>query len=113
MFRRKKNKRPCFKVYSLYQAIDISVWHKLSFRETVANNYSEAAVLTNYEARAIKGPLWRLLPKHEEEAVDKTGLDAKDIELVVFQAGYNRAKVAKELEENDGDLVKSITSLTK
>ena len=49
----------------------------------------------------------------EEEAVDETGLDSKDIELVMSQAGCNRAKAAKALKENDGDLVNSIMSLTK
>merc|ERR1712176_470235 len=49
----------------------------------------------------------------EEEAVDETGLDPKDIELVMSQAGCNRAKAAKALKENDGDLVNSIMSLTK
>merc|ERR1711935_85064 len=48
-----------------------------------------------------------------EEAVDETGLDSKDIELVMSQAGCNRAKAAKALKENDGDLVNSIMSLTK
>ncbi|VEU44676.1 unnamed protein product [Pseudo-nitzschia multistriata] len=49
----------------------------------------------------------------DEEAVDETGLDSKDIELVMSQAGCNRAKAAKALKENDGDLVNSIMSLTK
>ena len=37
----------------------------------------------------------------EEEAVDETGLDSKDIELVMSQAGCNRAKAAKALKENE------------
>mmetsp|Transcript_26592 Transcript_26592/g.57004 ORF Transcript_26592/g.57004 Transcript_26592/m.57004 type:complete len:198 (-) Transcript_26592:64-657(-) len=49
----------------------------------------------------------------EEEAVDETGLEAKDIELVMSQAGCNRTKAVKALKENDGDLVNSIMSLTK
>ena len=49
----------------------------------------------------------------EEETVDETGLDSKDIELVMSQAGCNRAKAAKALTDNDGDLVNSIMSLTK
>ena len=49
----------------------------------------------------------------EEEAVDETGVEAKDIELVMSQAGCTRAKAVKALKENDGDLVNSIMSLTK
>jgi nascent polypeptide-associated complex subunit alpha len=49
----------------------------------------------------------------DEEEVDETGLEAKDIELVISQAGCTRAKAVKALKENDGDLVNSIMSLTK
>mmetsp|Transcript_142654 Transcript_142654/g.201792 ORF Transcript_142654/g.201792 Transcript_142654/m.201792 type:complete len:193 (-) Transcript_142654:42-620(-) len=48
-----------------------------------------------------------------EEEVDETGVEAKDIELVMSQAGCSRAKAVKALKENDGDLVNSIMSLTK
>lgn len=49
----------------------------------------------------------------DSEAVDETGLDPKDIELVMSQAGCNRAKAVTALKDNDGDLVNSIMSLTK
>ena len=49
----------------------------------------------------------------EEEEVDETGVEAKDIELVMSQAGCTRAKAVKALKENDGDLVNAIMSLTK
>lgn len=48
-----------------------------------------------------------------DEEVDETGLEAKDIELVMSQAGCTRSKAVKALKENDGDLVNSIMSLTK
>lgn len=48
----------------------------------------------------------------EEEEVDETGLEPKDIELVVSQAGCSRAKAVKALKENGGDLVNAIMSLT-
>jgi len=48
----------------------------------------------------------------EESVIDETGLEAKDIELVMSQAGCSRAKAVKALNENDGDLVNSIMSLT-
>ena len=47
------------------------------------------------------------------DAVDETGLEAKDIELVMSQAGCSRSAAVKALKENDGDLVNSIMSLTK
>lgn len=47
-----------------------------------------------------------------EETVDETGVEAKDIELVMAQAACSRAKAVKALKENDGDLVNAIMSLT-
>ena len=47
------------------------------------------------------------------EAIDETGLEAKDIELVMSQTGCTRQVVVKAMRENDGDLVNSIMALTK
>lgn len=44
--------------------------------------------------------------------VDESGLDAKDIDLVVGQAGCSRSKAVSALRENGGDLVNAIMSLT-
>jgi nascent polypeptide-associated complex subunit alpha len=52
-------------------------------------------------------------PEEPEEEVDETGVETKDIDLVMSQAGCSRAKAVKALKENDGDLVNSIMSLTK
>ncbi|CAB9506370.1 NAC-alpha domain-containing protein 1 [Seminavis robusta] len=48
----------------------------------------------------------------EEEELDETGVEGKDIELVMSQAGCSRAKAVKALKENGGDLVNAIMSLT-
>lgn len=48
----------------------------------------------------------------EEEAIDESGVDGKDIDLVMGQAGCSRAKAVKALKDNDGDLVNAIMSLT-
>ena len=48
----------------------------------------------------------------DEAAVDESGLDDKDISLVVTQAGCSRSKAVQALKDNDGDLVNAIMSLT-
>jgi nascent polypeptide-associated complex subunit alpha len=48
----------------------------------------------------------------EEGAIDESGVEAKDIELVMGQAGCSRAKAVKALKESSGDLVNAIMSLT-
>ncbi|KAG8528742.1 GAL4 enhancer protein [Bacidia gigantensis] len=54
--------------------------------------------------------------KEEEEddgeEVDDTGLEAKDIELVMGQANVSRKKAVKALKENDNDIVNSIMALS-
>mmetsp|Transcript_29857 Transcript_29857/g.48195 ORF Transcript_29857/g.48195 Transcript_29857/m.48195 type:complete len:203 (-) Transcript_29857:185-793(-) len=53
-------------------------------------------------------------PKLEEvdEAVDESGVEPKDIELVMQQAGVSRAKAVKALKANEGDIVNAIMDLT-
>jgi nascent polypeptide-associated complex subunit alpha len=51
-------------------------------------------------------------PSADDEEVDDTGLAAKDIELVVSQAGVTRAKAVKALRNNAGDIVSAIMELT-
>ena len=46
------------------------------------------------------------------EEVDETGLEAKDIELVMAQASVSRKKAVKALKENDNDIVNSIMALS-
>jgi len=54
--------------------------------------------------------------KEEEEddgeEVDDTGLEDKDIELVMVQASVSRKKAVKALKENDNDIVNSIMALS-
>ena len=44
------------------------------------------------------------------EEVDETGVDPKDIELVMSQVNCSRAKAVKVLKENGGDLITASAS---
>lgn len=46
------------------------------------------------------------------EEVDASGLEDKDIELVMTQASVSRNKAVKALKENDNDIVNSIMALS-
>ncbi|CAA7398580.1 unnamed protein product [Spirodela intermedia] len=48
----------------------------------------------------------------EEEEIDETGVEPKDVELVMTQAGVSRAKAVKALKAADGDIVSAIMELT-
>ena len=48
----------------------------------------------------------------DDGEVDETGVEPKDVELVMSQAGVSRAKAVKALKTNDGDIVNAIMELT-
>ncbi|XP_015199952.1 nascent polypeptide-associated complex subunit alpha isoform X8 [Lepisosteus oculatus] len=48
----------------------------------------------------------------EEEEVDETGVEVKDIELVMSQANVSRAKAVRALKNNNNDIVNAIMELT-
>jgi nascent polypeptide-associated complex subunit alpha len=54
--------------------------------------------------------------RHEEsegeEEIDENGIEAKDIELVMSQAGVSRSKAVNALRNNQNDIVNAIMELT-
>jgi len=50
--------------------------------------------------------------QEDDEEVDDTGVEPKDIELVMTQAGVSRAKAVTALKAADGDIVSAIMDLT-
>ncbi|KAF7664395.1 hypothetical protein LDENG_00178310 [Lucifuga dentata] len=48
----------------------------------------------------------------EEEEVDETGVEVKDIELVMSQANVSRPKAVRALKNNNNDIVNAIMELT-
>ncbi|KAF7268438.1 nascent polypeptide associated complex protein alpha subunit [Rhynchophorus ferrugineus] len=48
----------------------------------------------------------------EDEEVDETGVEDKDVELVMSQANVSRAKAIKALKNNANDIVNAIMELT-
>ncbi|XP_040992845.1 nascent polypeptide-associated complex subunit alpha-like protein 1 [Juglans microcarpa x Juglans regia] len=48
----------------------------------------------------------------DDEEVDETGVEPKDIELVMTQAGVSRSKAVRALKVADGDIVTAIMDLT-
>merc|ERR1712242_172716 len=48
----------------------------------------------------------------DDEAVDESGVEAKDIELVMSQADVSRKRAVNALKNNDNDIVNAIMELT-
>ena len=64
------------------------------------------------EAKAVEGAEAKEEEEDDGEEVDDTGLESKDIELVMAQASVSRKKAVKALKENDNDIVNSIMALS-
>ena len=74
---------------------------------------SQAAAAKQFQAQQAAAAMPATNVPDLEEAVDETGVEGKDIDLVMSQAGCSRAAAVKALKDNDSDLVNSIMSLTK
>lgn len=48
----------------------------------------------------------------DEEEVDETGVEPRDIDLVMTQASVSRGKAVKALKTHNGDIVSAIMELT-
>ncbi|XP_057468636.1 nascent polypeptide-associated complex subunit alpha-like protein 1 [Actinidia eriantha] len=63
-------------------------------------------------SHVISKPESSAMAPQDDEDVDETGVEPKDIELVMTQAGVSRSKAVKALKAADGDIVSAIMELT-
>jgi nascent polypeptide-associated complex subunit alpha len=82
------------------------------FQQPAMQQQAAAALDTDDVPDLVPAPEAAAAAPVEEEAVDETGIDAKDIDLVMSQASCSRSKAVNALKENDGDLVNAIMALT-
>lgn len=52
------------------------------------------------------------IAEEEEESVDETGVDEKDIEIVMSQAVVSRPRAVRALKKNQNDIVNAIMVCT-
>jgi nascent polypeptide-associated complex subunit alpha len=74
---------------------------------------AQSAAAEHFKAPEMGGSA-RAAAAEDDDAgpVDETGVEPKDIELVVTQAGVSRAKAVAALKANSGDIVSAIMELT-
>ena len=88
------------KIEDLSQQAQMAAAEKFKAHDTPAPTES-ASARVNAEA-----PIQE--ESEDEEDIDETGCQAKDIELVMSQAAISRSKAVKALKNNDNDIVNAI-----
>lgn len=79
--------------------------HDHSGHDHAGHDHGKGKAIDNGEDKAAE-------EEDDGEEVDATGLEDKDIELVMTQASVSRNKAVKALKENDNDIVNSIMALS-
>lgn len=78
--------------------------------EAEAEDKSQESITADLERASLANKV------EEEEAddgeVDESGLDAKDIDIIVEQTQVSRGKAVKALRKHDGDMVNAIMELS-
>lgn len=87
------------KIEDLSQQAQVAAAEKFKAPETTPADASSANVVAP-------------IAEEDEEEVDDTGVDEKDIDLVVSQANVPRAKAIRALKNNNNDIVNAIMELT-
>lgn len=87
---------------------DLSQQAQVAAAEKFKAPESATGALDNIGATTSVAPI----AEEDEEEVDETGVDEKDIELVITQANTTRAKAIKALKNNNNDIVNAIMELT-
>lgn len=77
-----------------------------------AEKFKTAEVSTAAEASTNAKIVAPIQEESEEEEIDDSGVEEKDVELVMSQANVSRGKAIKALKNNHNDIVNAIMELT-
>lgn len=87
---------------------DLSQQAQVAAAEKYKTDAAPTVDVAGAAARTQEPPI----TEEDEEEVDDTGVDEKDIELVMSQANVPRAKAIRALKSNQNDIVNAIMELT-
>ncbi|KAK0158356.1 hypothetical protein PV328_009368 [Microctonus aethiopoides] len=76
-----------------------------------AEKFKEAPIISTTEAGGSTTVVAPIQEESEEE-VDESGVEEKDVDLVMCQANVSRGKAIKALKNNQNDIVNAIMELT-
>ncbi|EIW51694.1 nascent polypeptide-associated complex alpha subunit [Trametes versicolor FP-101664 SS1] len=108
----------CYIVFGEAKIEDMNSQAQLSAAQQLASGGGSSGV-PNLEGSSIDrepaddDDIPELEAVEEDGNVDETGVDPKDIELVIQQVGCTRAKAVRVLKESGGDLINAIMAASE
>ncbi|KAF7966297.1 hypothetical protein HWV62_39219 [Athelia sp. TMB] len=112
----KSSNSDCYIVFGEAKIEDMNSHSQLS----AAQQLAQGAGVTDLEHSGAGGAdddddddMPDLEAPEEDGPVDETGVDAKDIDLVMTQVGCSRAKAVRVLKESGGDLINAIMAASE
>jgi len=91
---------------------DLSHQAQLAAADKFKANQAAGADAASAAAAAAKKPETIAEEEEDDEEVDATGVEEKDIEIVVTQSNVSRKKAIKALKNNNNDIINAIMELT-
>ncbi|KAK7693389.1 hypothetical protein QCA50_002957 [Cerrena zonata] len=112
----KSQNSDCYIVFGEAKVEDMNAQGGLAAAQQLAS--SGAGSVPNLENSGAGGDdddddIPELEAVEEEGPVDETGIEPKDIELVVQQVGCTRAKAVRALKDSGGDLINAIMAASE
>ncbi|RPD66209.1 nascent polypeptide-associated complex, alpha subunit [Lentinus tigrinus ALCF2SS1-7] len=107
----------CYIVFGEAKIEDMNSQAQLSAAQHLASG--AGAGMPNLQSSGVGGgdddddDIPELEAVEEDGNVDETGVDPKDIELVIQQVGCSRAKAVRVLKESGGDLINAIMAASE
>ncbi|KZS99083.1 nascent polypeptide-associated complex, alpha subunit [Sistotremastrum niveocremeum HHB9708] len=113
----KSSNSDCYIVFGEAKIEDVNSQAQLSAAQQLSQGGQSLGVSNTGKAAATGGDddddMPDLEPAEEEGEVDETGVDPKDIELVMTQVNCSRAKAVRVLKESGGDLINAIMAASE
>ncbi|KAI6132087.1 hypothetical protein EDD16DRAFT_1775348 [Pisolithus croceorrhizus] len=103
-------------ISSLFE--DMNAQAQLSAAQHLSSSAAAANNVTSLESsgsavEADEDDIPNLEAPDDDGPVDETGVDAKDVDLVMNQVGCSRAKAIRVLKESGGDLINAIMAASE
>lgn len=94
------------KVEDLSHQAQMAAADKFKFNQTAGQPGADAAAVTTTNLAATKPAT--IVEEDDDEEVDATGVEEKDIEIVVTQSNVSRKRAIKALKNNNNDIINAI-----